>query len=98
MRRLLERINFPKVFTVLAVTLALAFGACGLTVLASGKLRSDTMLPLAFIECAVMLLSAAGLMLFFILWVIASIMGVNKSTPPGALHLFDNQDNNDHTP
>jgi hypothetical protein len=69
---LLDRINFPKVFTVLASTLGLSFGACGLTLLANlNGSRANTLIA---IETGLFLLSAAGLVLTFILWVIARII------------------------
>ena len=96
MRRLLERINI-LFFAVLAVSLAVAFGVSGLTVLASSGLRSAVSLPLAVIESAAMVLSAACLILTFILWAIASIMGVHETDTPGTVHLFDRNGNSDHT-
>jgi hypothetical protein len=99
MRQLLKRINFPKVFITLAVTLVVAFGACGVTVLASiGKREGDALLPLAIIETVAVVVSAAGLFFTFVLWVIASIMGVHKVDPAGTARLFDSADRNDDAP
>jgi hypothetical protein len=62
MPRLLENVNFPRLVTIFAVTFGLTLGACGLTALAgSGKL-----LALGMLELALMLLSAAGLLLTLI--------------------------------
>ncbi|WP_109484514.1 hypothetical protein [Occallatibacter savannae] len=81
MRQLLSRINFAKLFSVLAIALVVSLGACGLTALVAFSRRSganDAMLPLAIAELVLMVLSAAGLVITFILWVIATIMGVRK--------------------
>ena len=80
MRQLLEQINFAKVFTVLALTLVASFGACGLTFLVFAKQSggNNSMVPLAIAELVLMVLSAAGLFLTFILWVIASVMGIRR--------------------
>lgn len=75
MPRLLERINFPKVVSVLAVSFGVALGACGLTALGSSHALSGLLLPLGLIELAVILLSALGLLLTVIVWIIASFLG-----------------------
>ena len=75
MPQLLERINFPKVVTVLAVTFAVSLGACGLTGIASSGGASDILVPLGFIELAVILLSAFGLVLTAVVWIIAAALG-----------------------
>ncbi|SRR5258708_35985422 len=72
---LLEHINFPKIVTVLAVTFALALGACGLTVLASSHGGGEYAMSLAMLELAVMILSAAGLIVTVVVWVVASAFG-----------------------
>lgn len=80
MRQLLSRINFPKVFSVLAIALVVSFGACGLTVFVFARQSgsNNSMLPLAIAELALMALSAAGLFFTFILWIVASLMGVRR--------------------
>jgi hypothetical protein len=75
MPQLLERINFPKVVTVLAITFGVALGACGLTGIAATRGGNDAFVSLAFIELAVILLSAVGLILTVVVWIIASALG-----------------------
>ena len=93
MPRLLERINFPKVTTILAITLVVAIGACGISFRASGG--SSGML--ALIEVAAIVLSLGGLVSTLILWIIAALLGQtgNKGSEPQ--RLFDNSDNEDHS-
>jgi hypothetical protein len=75
MPRFLKHVNFPKIVTVLAVTFAVALGACGLTVLASSHGGGQYAMPLGILELAVMILSAAGLVVTVVVWVIASAIG-----------------------
>lgn len=72
MPRLLDRIKFAKIVTILAVTFGIAVGACGLTAVASAGAHGAVLLPLMFLEMAVMLISALGLVIFLILWIIAA--------------------------
>jgi len=94
MPRLLERINFPKIVTVLAVTFAVALGACGLTVLAGSRLGGGYVTPLAMIELAVMVLAAAGLIVTVVVWVAASLIGNlgHKSSESQRLFKRENDD------
>lgn len=87
MPQLLERINFPKVVTILAITFGVALGACGLTGIAATRGGNDALMSLAFIELAVILLSAVGLVLTVVVWIIASAFG--KTEHRG----FDDKDN-----
>ena len=95
MPQLLERINFPKIVTVLAVTFAVALGACGLTgtgIATSGG-GSDILVPLGFIELAVILLSAFGLVLTGVVWIIAAALGKTEHRGSAPQRLFDDKDN-----
>ena len=92
MPRLLERINFPKVVTVLAVSFGVGLGACGLTALASSHGGADYFLPLGLIELAVILLSALGLIVTVIVWIVASLLGQTGSQPQ---RLFNDSDKDD---
>jgi hypothetical protein len=77
MPQLLERINFPKVVTVLAVTFAVSLGACGLTGIGIAKPDggSDILVWLGFIELAVIFLSAFGLVLTAVVWIVGAALG-----------------------
>jgi hypothetical protein len=80
MPRLLERVNFPKVVTVLAITFGVALGACGITgVAAASSGGGNFLVTLAFVELAVILLSAAGLVITAIVWIVASLLGQTRS-------------------
>jgi hypothetical protein len=94
MPRLLERINFSKVVTILAVTFVVAIGACGLTAFASNSFGSFAVV-LGVIELGVMILSAIGLAVMLILWLIAAIMGVNRTAGSDTMGLSDPKDEND---
>jgi len=71
MPQLLDRINFPKIVIVLAVTFGVALGACGLTAI-GGTLGGNFAITLGLIELGVMLLSLLGLVLTLIAWAIAA--------------------------
>jgi len=76
MPQLLDRINFPKIVIVLAVTFGVALGACGLTAIGltaiGGTLGGNFAITLGLIELGVMLLSLLGLVLTLIAWAIAA--------------------------
>lgn len=93
MPQLLERINFPKVVTVLAITFGVALGACGLTGIAATRGGNDALVSLAFIELALILLSAVGLVLTVVVWIIASALGKTEHRGSAPQRLFDDKDN-----
>jgi hypothetical protein len=75
--RLASGFPFAKVIVVLVSAFGIALGLCGLTALGgfSGhNALANALVPLAFIELAVMLLSAAGLVLTVGVWVVLSII------------------------
>ena len=94
MSPLREHINFPKIVTVLAVTFAIALGACGLTVLVSSHGGGAYALPLGMLELAVMGLAAFGLIVTVIVWVVASALGNlgHKGSEPQRLFEKENDD------
>jgi hypothetical protein len=73
--RLVDRVNFAKIVTVLAVVFGVSLGMCGVTAALSSKIgRAESILiPLGVAELITMGLSAVGLLLTVIVWVIASI-------------------------
>ena len=89
-----EHINFPKIVTVLAVTFAVALGACGLTVLVSSHGGGGYAMPLGILELAVMVLAAIGLIVTVVVWVVASALGNLGSKGSETQRLFE-KDNND---
>ncbi len=80
MPRLFENINFPKVITVLASIFGISLGLCGLTGFLSsvggrfGNL-AGALVGLGMIELAAILLSAFGLVIMTILWLVSSAIG-----------------------
>ena len=75
--RLASRFPFTKIIVVLASAFGIALGLCGLTALGSFSGHSaiaNVLAPLAFIELGVILLSAAGLVLTVVVWVVLSII------------------------
>ena len=78
MPRWLERVNFPKLFTIFAVTFGIALGACGLTALAANSVGGGNLMGLALVELGVMILSAAGFLVVLILWLVALVFGLRK--------------------
>jgi len=75
--RLADRIPFVKIIVVLVCAFGIAMGLCGLTALGAmgGHGALSNFLPsLGVIELGVMLLSAAGLVLTVVAWVVLSII------------------------
>lgn len=94
MSPLREHINFPKIVTVLAVTFAIALGACGLTVLVSSHGGGEYAMPLGILELVVMVLAAAGLVVTVVVWVVASALGNIGPKGSETQRLFE-KDNDD---
>ena len=92
MPRLLEHFNFPKIVTVLAVTFGVALGACGLTAVTAGNRPGQYLLPLAFVEVAVMVLSAAGLVVAVIIWVVVAAIGNRGGGGAETIRIFNDSD------
>jgi hypothetical protein len=91
------RISFPKVIAVLAVALGIGVGLCGLDYwLASRGIGKSTeefgVGPLDSISLIVMLLSALGLVITTIVWVVAAIVGGFGRNSNDPQKLFDNSD------
>jgi hypothetical protein len=72
--RLADRVPFTKIIVVLASAFGIALGLCGLTAFATMSGHNALTGSLGVIELIVMLLSAAGLVLTVIAWVVVSII------------------------
>jgi hypothetical protein len=92
MPRLLERVNFPKLVTVLAAIFGIALGACGLTALVGARFNGASVLPLGIVELVVMVLSAVGLLISLTVWGVASALGKTAAGGPDTIRLFDDSD------
>ncbi|HEX8811134.1 MAG TPA: hypothetical protein VF742_03990 [Terracidiphilus sp.] len=93
MPRLFEGINFPKVITILAAIFGVSLGLCGLTaILSNTRLGQGGMLfGLGMIELATIILSAVGLVIMTILWVVSAAFG-SFGTSADSQKLFDDSD------
>ena len=95
----LERINFKRTVTILATVFGIALGLCGLNLLASrgGNLSNDAtriLIGIGVLELTAIALSALGLILISILWIIATVLGKKYQEDPDLQRLFDDSDNN----
>jgi hypothetical protein len=71
---LVERIPFAKIVAVLAIVFGISLGLCGVTYVAAVAAKGgDFVVIFGVIELAGMALSAAGLVLTLIVWVILAI-------------------------
>jgi hypothetical protein len=91
------RISFAKVITVLAIAFGIGVGLCGLDYwLASHGIGKSTeefgVGPLDNVSLIVMLLSAIGLVITTILWIVAIIVGSFRSKPDAPQRLLDDSD------
>jgi len=94
------RITFAKIVTVLAVGFGIGLGLCGLDYLLAangiGKSHEEFGVgPLDAVSLVVMVLSAIGLVLTTILWVVFAAVGSfsrKDSEPPRLLDKKDNED------
>jgi hypothetical protein len=92
MPRLLERVNFQKLVTILAVIFGIAAGACGLTAIASNTKLGEYLLPLGLIELAVMVLSAVALVAVVVVLIIVLAIGDRGGSRSATVRLFDDSD------
>lgn len=80
---LVDRVNFARIVTVLAIVFGISIGMCGLTAVFSSRLggAESIAVALGFIELIAMGLSALGLVLTVVVWVIASIFKGSGAAP-----------------
>ena len=96
--RLVDRIPFAKIVTVLAVIFGIALGMCGLNLLLAlsplGRLRAFDGGPfsvMGFIELGAMLLSAVGMMVTVVAWVVMAAVGSFSRKGAEPQKLFDDE-------
>lgn len=78
MPRLFENINFPKTIAILASVFGIALGLCGLTWMASTASSggpAQFLIGLGIVELIAMAVSAMGLVVMLILWILSSLLG-----------------------
>jgi hypothetical protein len=93
----IQRISFAKVVTVFAVLFGLGVGLCGLDYLLAAKgIGKSTeefgVGPLDGVSLVVMILSAFGLVITVIAWIIAAVVGVSVKKVSQPEKLFDEAD------
>lgn len=90
---LTHRVNFAKIITILAIIFGVSLGLCGLTYAASTHVRGDGQWIIIFgiLELAAILLSAVGLVITVIVWIVASATGY-RSSSSDPQKLFDDSD------
>ncbi|HTV16566.1 MAG TPA: hypothetical protein VMD92_15855 [Acidobacteriaceae bacterium] len=104
MPQLLERVNFPKVVTVLAVSLGVGLGLCGLNFVAVSALGGGSggiataLITTAWLELLVMVLSAVGLVVALAMWGAVKVIHSHRSAGSGPQRLFDGDDEKGHQP
>lgn len=92
-----DRSVFAKIVTVLAIAFGIGLGLCGLDYLLAAKgIGKSTeefgVGPIDGLSLAVMLLSALGLVLTVVVWVLSAIVGSFRTGGSNPQRLFDDQD------
>jgi hypothetical protein len=92
--RLVDRIPFAKILVVLAVTFGVSLGLCGVTLVMSAASHSgDGLLEgLGILELAAMALSAGGLILASLVWLILRVIGGSGGKVSQPQKLLDEED------
>lgn len=81
---LAQRIPFAKIVIILACTFGLGIGLCGITAFAAGAMHGsrstqNLLAILGIIDAGLILLSALGLVVTVLLWIIFSLTGRSSS-------------------
>ena len=92
---LVDRIPFPKIFTVLAIVLGISLGLCGLTTfvsLGAGNGRS-LLMTLGILELGAIVLSLVGLLVTVVAWIVLAPVAGFSRKESDTQRLFDDADN-----
>jgi len=91
---LVDRIPFAKIVTVLAIVFGVSLGLCGLTFVVSsgGSNGGGFIWGLGWLEFAAMAISATGMVLTVVVWVILSAVSSFGSKASQPQKLFDEED------
>jgi hypothetical protein len=97
---LVDRIPFAKIIAVLAIAFGVSLGLCGLNLILSinggRSQQASALLGIAsYAELAGILLSAFGLVITVIAWVVLSIASRFGPADPRPQQLFDDKDGED---
>ena len=92
--RLIDRIPFAKIITVLAIVFGISLGLCGVTAVLSsgGNIGGSFLNGLGILVAAGILLSLAGLVLTCAVWVTLSVFGSFSEKVSQPQKLFDEED------
>jgi uncharacterized membrane protein YqhA len=90
----IRRIPFAKIVLVLAITLGVSLGLCGLTFAFWSRAGSGAriLIGLGMVELVAMALSAAGLVLTGVVWVTVAVVGSFQEKVSQPQKLFDEGD------
>jgi quinol-cytochrome oxidoreductase complex cytochrome b subunit len=93
-KRLVDRIPFAKIITVLAIVFGISLGLCGVTAVLSsgGNIGGSFLVGLGILVTAAILLSIAGLLLTLLVFVTLSIFGSFGEKASQPQKLFDAED------
>lgn len=91
--RLIDRIPFAKIITVLATVVGISLGLCGVTaVLSNGGAGNGFFESLGILELIAIVLSVGGLALTFLVVVTLLIFGIFSEKVSQSEKLFDEED------
>jgi hypothetical protein len=91
---LVDRIPFARIVTVLAIVFGVSLGLCGMTWIISSGNGSGVglLIGLGMLELVAMALSAAGLVLTLVVWVILAAIGSFGKNASQPQKLFGEED------
>jgi hypothetical protein len=92
--RLVDRIPFAKIFTVLAIVFGISLGLCGVTfaISSGGDRGGGFLIGLGILELIAGAVSAAGLVLTLLLLVTLSMFGIVSGKVSQPQKLFEEED------
>jgi hypothetical protein len=92
--RLVDRIPFAKIITVLAIIFGVSLGLCGVTAMFASRMRTNSNFLVSFgmIELVGILGSAAGLVGTTALWVVLTAVGSFGGSRSESQRIFDGRD------
>ena len=91
--RLIDRIPFAKIVTVLAIVIAISLGLCGVTFFISsgGGRGGGFLIGFGMLELAANVLSAVGVVATIVVWIALSVFDNCNHKESEPLRLFDDK-------